>query len=159
MLLNEEDEDEESFHKFMKEELGDDYMDGIGDQNEIDPDFLKLFDIPGIGTMVNDEEAIKSFMKELETMEDIGENKFKKFDVEKDTGGLKLCVMKLGNGKGYTLLKLLQPVVLVGRKHPTRDGEMELLTAEESELVIPRLEQECKSQLEAMGISLPTVGQ
>jgi hypothetical protein len=159
MLLDNADEDEESFHKFMKEELGDDYMDGISDQTEIDPDFLKLFDIPGIGTMVNDEEAIKSFMKELETMEDVGENKFKKFDVENDTGALKLCVMKLENGKGYTLLKLLQPVVLVGKEHPTQEGEIELLTAEESELVIPRLEQECKSQLEAMGISLPTAGQ
>ena len=67
---------------------------------------------------------------------------------------LKLISFVFGEGRSYSLVKLLRPYVLVARFVPDEsDPRFELLTPDEEKLILPRLEEACKTDLERVGLS------
>jgi hypothetical protein len=149
------------FHKFMKDELGEEEyektLNEIPDEDEMN-ELLKLFEVPGLGDRSDDVEGLEELFKSLLTPE-------KDFDEAKEALGansldhegvaLKLVSYVFAGGKTYSLVKLLKPYALIGKYIPDdKDARFELLTQVEEKLILPRLEEVCKQDLEAAGLSL-----
>jgi hypothetical protein len=154
------------FLDFMRRELGDEEFEKTmnDEPSNDDKEMMKYFEVPGLS---NDPEGLKDLISSME--EDLKENsgvraKAQEFEINKDDMTLKLISFEFGeSGKSYSLVKLLRPYVLVGRldmdstidegDEPT-GIQFELLSSEEENLLIPRLEDVCKEELAAAGLDL-----
>ena len=225
----------QEFYDFMKDELGQEEFDKTMNQDlnedDIDPELLELFDVPGLSGATADgadgmEEILQSMLVDLQEQEGsdgdkkINKNSGKGFDkkttLEKesefitkpafmDGAALKLLSFNFRGGKkAYSLVKLMQPFVIIGKyagemtddnivdgddedgydfddfydyeaddDDGNEDGSdattssvaasqqkkprmirFELLTPDEEKVVIPKLEELCRNDLDAAGLSL-----
>jgi len=172
--LTEETNDREiaEFLDFMKAELGEEEFEKTmrEDPSEEDRELVKYFKVPGLGTKMDDiselEELIKSMANDLD--EDDGVTaRAKEFEPNTKGLALKLVAFDFANGKkSYSLVKLLQPYVLVGKYHdeqetnadednevPEKDFRFELLSREEERVLIPKLEDVCGKTMAQAGLS------
>lgn len=160
-LLNEDDEDVDSFLSFMRSELGDGEVDKVlsGGGDDIDEDLMALFDVPGLGTQTADTEGMETLLKSLNMTEEEIED-----EVENELGGglehegvaLKLISYKLPKGKEYSLVKFMKPFTVVGKLVEQDDGDsiFQFLPKKEEERIIPQIEKICREDFERIGISL-----
>uniref|UniRef100_A0A7S4VUZ6 Uncharacterized protein n=1 Tax=Ditylum brightwellii TaxID=49249 RepID=A0A7S4VUZ6_9STRA len=154
------DDDDSFFDEFMKRELGAEYdkiMEEDDDIDDIDKSIMKLFEVPGLGTGANDEEGIKALLDEIESdlkNDAAPSNSGNKVDEVDENSGLRLLTFEGPDGKSYSLLELLQPVVIVGKEDPAVQTRRVLLTKEESDDITPRLESYCQKELEDAGLKL-----
>lgn len=172
------DEDISDFMAFMRKELGDEEFEKTW-REEPDEDeklLAKLFDVPGLGDRKDDagglEELIRSMEDDLDDEKGI-DAQAKQF--EPDTGGLSLKLISFefpNSAKSYSLVKLLEPFVLVGKycevdgtpgftvsgedaneELVVKDVRFELLSSDEERLLIPKLESLCQKDLADAGLS------
>lgn len=172
------DEDISDFMDFMRRELGDEEFEKTlrEDPDEDDELLFKLFDVPGLGDRKDDVAGLEELMKSMKN--DLDEDKGIKAQAkqfEPETGGLSLKLISFefpNSSKSYSLVKLLEPYVLVGKYCEVDEGEpefsvgdqaskefrandvrFELLSSDEERLVIPRLERLCQKDLAEAGLS------
>jgi hypothetical protein len=72
-------------------------------------------------------------------------------NLEHEGVALKLISYIFANGKTYSLVQLLQPYAMVGRyvlDNENGEGNFELLSPEEEQIILPRLEDICQQDLE-----------
>lgn len=149
------------FHKFMKDELGEEeYQNTLNETPDTDEmkELLELFEVIGLGDKTIDEEGIEELLQSILKPEE-------DFELAKESLGLnsldhegvalKLISYVFAGGKSYSLVKLLKPYALVAKYVPDdKDARFELLTPAEEKLIIPRLEEVCKQDLDAAGVKL-----
>ena len=99
----------------------------------------------------------------------------KQFEMDTDGMSLRLVSFNPDGKQSYSLVKLLQPYVLVGRFSPgvafdqeddhdvpkeqqsvDKDFRFELLTPDEEKVLLPKLEELCRNDLKEKGLSLHT---
>ncbi|KAL7527551.1 hypothetical protein ACHAXR_002008 [Thalassiosira sp. AJA248-18] len=152
------DDEEDYFDMIMKRDLGPDYMklvDDDDDDDEMDEALLKLFDPEGLDGDLD------------ELMDDINdkENKIKDSSYEQlvqqlqPSSALKLLNFLGPGGKEYTILRPLRPILLVGKEDPDDYTRRILLTKEERETILPRLESACREGLEKAGFFMAGSGE
>ena len=168
-LLNEDDEDIESFLSFMREELGEEeFTKTLNEEHTFDEETLSLFS-------VDDEDGLADFLKRemmdassseedeyKERQKHIMEDVVGKLDLTHDGVALKLVSYGMPDGKSYSLVQLLQPVVLVAKQveigesseHGKMTPQFDLLSRDELLLVSPRLEEVCREDIERLGWEL-----
>jgi hypothetical protein len=163
-LLDESEESLEFFQDFMKKELGEkeyeNTMQGDGnsdDDDELTAELMSLFNVPGLGDNEDDPAAMQELFdtlldspeEQLTDLQNMGD------DVSHQGVALKLVSYKFPDKKAYSLVQLLQPYALIG-KYVAADDDIrfELLTAAEAKLVVPRLENVCREDLEKAGLQL-----
>jgi hypothetical protein len=162
----EEDEEIAEFYQFMKQELGEEEFEKTMKEEltEEDKEMAKFFDIPGLGTQKDDLVGLEAMMQSIaDDVENLNENDgveeaAKEFQPNTDGVSLKLIGFNFadGSGKSYSLVKLLQPYVLIGKYiEEQEDIRFELLTPEEEQVLIPKLEELCQEDLQAAGLTLP----
>jgi hypothetical protein len=76
-------------------------------------------------------------------------------DLEHSGVALKLVGFNFRNGNIYSLVKPLKAYTLVGKMSNSDGLRFDLLTKEESKLVIPRLQEVCRADLKKAGLDLP----
>jgi len=162
-LLEEDDDDDlEFFHNFMKQELGEEEYEKTlnEDPSDIDKELLDLFNIPGIGDQEDDTEGMKELFQSAFRPIEEQKAEMKEFvgydrNLNHDGVALKLISYRLPDGKAYSLVQLLQPYALVG-KCTQEDGDIrfELLSPEEERILVPKLEEVCRNDLESAGLKL-----
>lgn len=174
-LLDDSDEDLDFFHKFMKEELGEEEYEKTIKESTVEgisPELLELFNIPGLGDQEDDIEGMmEMFESTLASPEEQIAKMPREFVEPPDHDGVALKLISFifaKDGKSYSLVMPLKPYVLIGRctRNGRRrgtgnndDGEddgvkFELLSPSEEKLLIPRLEQVCQKDLEQAGLKL-----
>jgi len=155
---DEDDDDEEDyFDKIMKRDLGEDYEKLVDDDDDMDEELLKLFDDPG---ELNDADM-------ADMMDDINakESKIKDSSYDKlvqqlqPSAALKLLNFLGPGGKEYTILRPLRPILLIGKEDPDDYTRRILLTEEERDAILPRLESACREGLEKAGFFLAGSGE
>jgi hypothetical protein len=138
---DEQDEDIAELFAFMKQELGEvEYQKTMAQdikEVDLDEEMLQLFDVPGLGVKQDDlegmQELINSMLVDLQEVEKKGGGDDNDDDDEKTTtlekesafitdpdfmdgAALKLISFNFPQGrKSYSLVKLLQPFVLIGK--------------------------------------------
>lgn len=154
-LLDESDEDVESFLAFMRKELGEETVRNVmeDETNDIPDEIKKLFDIPGFGDQEDDIEGMNELMRsimdppemQVGPLDSIGE------DLGHDGVALKLVSYVFPGGKIYSLVSLLKPYVLIARfVQVDGEGQFLLLSQEEEKTVGPRIEALCQDDLEKL---------
>ncbi|KAL7488984.1 hypothetical protein ACHAW6_014585 [Cyclotella cf. meneghiniana] len=155
MLEEEEEEGERYFDRIMRRDLGDDYMKLVeGDDEEIDEEILKLFDVNVEDLQDGDFEEFMKFMSENETHEeDVDETKTYEDLLKelKPSAALRLLSFIGPDEKEYTILRPLRPLLLVGKEDPDDYTRRILLSEEEERAILPKLERVCKEELEQAG--------
>ena len=151
--------EEEFFHSFFKRELGDDYnkvlmevsQEGQEEDNEDNnslKDIQSLFNFPGLGKNKDEEsQDYDQLFKDIFSGQDL---------VDVNEQGIetaqRLVSFEGTDGHVYTLTKLLQPMILVAKEV---DEQKYLLTKQEEQNIVPKLEQYLQRQLETItGASL-----
>lgn len=159
-LLDETDDDLDFFHNFMKEELGEEEYQKTLDEdcNDINEELLALFEIPGLGSNEDDEAGIEDLLKSM-LESPLDQEKDMEAMLAKDTNhagvALKLISYVFPDGKSYSLVQLLKPYALIGKVISGADDiRFELLSPEEEKILVPRLEQVCRDDLEKVGMVL-----
>jgi hypothetical protein len=160
-LVQNDDPDISEFFEFMRSELGEAVVEKTlkEDPKGLDPDMWKLFDIPGLGDQADDMEGLEEILKDMVEAEEQGaDQEAQAFESNTEGMALRLIGFNFGDkSKAYSLVKLLQPYTLVGKLIDDGDQEeikFELLTAQEEKLIIPKLEELCRQDLETAGLSL-----
>jgi hypothetical protein len=133
------------FHDFMKRELGaEEYEKTLNEEvsEETLKELLPFFELPEID---HDGDALLAPESDFENAKEslgIREN------LEHDGVALKLISYIFANGKSYSLVQLLKPFAIVG-KYILENGEgsFELLSPEEEQIILPRLEEVCQQDL------------
>jgi hypothetical protein len=173
-LVDDSDDSMESFFAFMKDELGEDEfqqtMDedfDMNDVDDIDPSLREFFEVAGLGTAAGDLEGMEEIMTGLMSLDDASLDKssleesleapFKAISTDLEHNGiaLKLVGFNFRNGNIYSLVKPLKAYTLVGKMSDDDGLRFNLLTKEESKLVIPRLQDVCRADLKKAGLDLP----
>lgn len=165
------DEDISDFMAFMRQELGEEEFEKTmrEEPSDSDKELMKLFEIPGLGDKKDDIAGLQALIKSME--DDLDEEsgvalQAKQF--EPDTEGLSLKLISFefaDRAKSYSLVKLLEPYVLVGKYCESEfetattedlqygDIRFELLSPDEERLLIPKLEILCQKDLAEAGLS------
>jgi len=156
-LLDDSDEDLSFFHNFMKKELGEEeYTRTLQeDMPDIDNELLDLFGAsikdgnPTVDDLFPngiDRDEEDSLIKEMED--------YMNKDISHDGVALKLISYSLQDGNKYSVVQLLKPYALVG-KYTENDDDLrfDLLSPQEADLVLPRLEEACREDLQKAGLT------
>jgi len=146
-------ESDEYFDSFFKKELGENYRDEmLAPNSEIDrkaEEMMDLFNIPGLGTEQDDDEGVKEMLADLFNGRDLTkavEMEENKEDEVVETG-LRLLGFAGPDGKAYSLVQLIQPMILVAKDDPELGPDQRmLLTREEAKIIVPRLEYEFEKE-------------
>jgi hypothetical protein len=156
-VLNDSNEhgDDEFFDLFFSKELGSDYKEKAMANSDIDEEqvqeLMDLFNVPGLGTEKDDDEGIDSIFKDIRMDEKIAvEN-----GTESMGGSTALRLIGFGNenddGKIYSLVQLLQPMILIAKTDSSLEfDEKMLLTQEEADEIVPILEKQFKDEFEGV---------
>jgi hypothetical protein len=154
-LMEQPDDDFDKLFDFFRQQLGKEEFDkALQEVDQLDPEFEALFDLQEGDDNADDvlpstEELEKAFRA-------LGE------DLTHQGVGLKLVGFAVKQEKGppnvYSLVKPLKPLTVVARLRQSDQEEdydvFDLLTPDEERLIIPRLEQVCRQDLESLGISV-----
>lgn len=144
----EEDDGMRFFLDFMKKELGEEavnkVMTGDPDPDLMNDEILELFNMPSVEEIEKDRDEPEKMEKEIE--DKIG-------NIDKDIVGLRLVAYFMADGSSYSLVKLLKPVSLVAKYV---DSRFEFLAPKEQDIVVPKLQQLYKDDLESAGLQLET---
>ncbi|KAL3808212.1 hypothetical protein ACHAXA_006315 [Cyclostephanos tholiformis] len=152
---DDDNNDGDYFDKIMRRDLGDDYeslVDGDDDDDDdIDEDLLRLF---------GDHSSL--CVGRRRHLDDINDKEARIVDGGYDelvrklqpSAALKLINFLGPGGKEYTILRPLRPILLVGREDPDDYTRRILLTEEERDRILPRLESACRDGLEEAGFFL-----
>ena len=150
-LLDDSDEDLQFFHDFMKKELGEnEYRKTLEeDPGNVDQEILDIFGAMGQG----EPETVKDLFSDedgfLQEMEE-----FVNKDISHDGAALKLISYSLPDGNKYSVVQPINPYALVAKFTENEDDiRFDLLSPKESELLIPRLEDAFREDLEKAGLS------
>ncbi|CAJ1965335.1 unnamed protein product [Cylindrotheca closterium] len=146
-----EDKEMAEFLSFMRSELGDEEFEKTMNEemSEEDKELAKLFnfELDETDFAENLEEETKNLKEEALS-----------FHPDSDGVALKLIGFEFGDrSKSFQLVKLLQPFPLVGKKiqESVESGfRFELLTPQEEEVLIPKLQAACQEDLKKAGLSL-----
>jgi len=150
---NDDAESDAFFDDFFTEKLGANYRDEMLAPNvEIDKkveEMIDVFNIPGVGTLEESDAGVQEMLDDMLNgrdlakaieMEESGEN-----DVVE--AGLRLLGFTGPDGKAYSLVKLMEPMVLVAKEdQELAPDQRMLLTKEEANIIVPRLEDEFKKE-------------
>lgn len=157
-LLDDSDEDLEFFHNFMKRELGqEEYQKTMQEDDfdsEIDDEILDIF---GEAAKTVSQSSVKDLFPNDDGTDDLFIQEMEDFvnkDIAHDGVALKILSYSLPDGNKYSIVQPLQSYALVGRY--TENGEdirFDLLSPQEAELVIPRLEEVCREDLQEAGLT------
>lgn len=162
-LLDDEKEDDKYIDDFFKRELGANYREEFLVENDDEMDqevqqFAQLFNVPGIGTETDDLDGLEQMINEINS--DVDFETAKEYqptnkNINDKNSGLRLLSFQGPDNKYYSLVQLLKPVILVGRSDDPNEESPKriLLTKDETEEIIPKLEADFKKELEAAGIS------
>lgn len=149
--------DDDYFDSFFKSELGENYKENILiESEELDEEakeMMELFTIPGLGSEQSDDEGIKDLLEDIFNGNDADLASSKRgADIET---ALRLVGFKGEDEKMYSLVQLLQPMILVAKVDPSLDPDQRmLLSPEEAEVIVPKLELEFQKELEDAGLKL-----
>ena len=153
-IMEEPDGDLDKLFDFFKEQMGDEGFDAaMAEATDLDPSIMSLFE------MSDDDDSDSPFNPaEMEEA-------FRTLsaDIQHQGVGVKLVGFQVNNNDEkdksttppsfYSLVKPIKPLTVVGRlKREGRETVFELLTPEEEVLIVPRLEQVCKEDMEAQGL-------
>jgi hypothetical protein len=168
-LMDDSDEDLKFFHDFMKKELGEkEYHKTLQEAGsmDLDEELLELFgglgqdgapptvqDLFPNGLKDGNDDA---FIQEME--------EFVNKDLTHDGVALKLLSYRLPDGNTYSVVQPLKPIALVAKLTQIKnegddssagknDMRFDLLSPEESELIIPRLEETFREEFDRLGIT------
>eukprot|EP00977_Amphora_coffeiformis_P001537 scaffold296_cov102-Amphora_coffeaeformis.AAC.25 len=160
-LLDDSDEDLAFFHDFMRKELGEEeYTKTLQeDMPDIDSELMELFGAigedgsPTVGDLFPngiDTDKEDLLIKEMED--------FINKDISRDGVALKLISYSLQDGNKYSVVQLLKPYALVGRyTENDEDLRFDLLSPKEADLVLPRLEDACREDLQNAGLTADNI--
>lgn len=144
-------DDDEYFDNFFRKELGANYEQGILENDEQDEEQIQelmkdVFSIPGIGTERDDDEGIKEMLEDLCNGKDLEKaNEYTKNDNQNVETAIRLMGFTGPDLKVYSLVKLVQPIVLVAKEdQKLKPGQRMLLTPTEAETMVPLLEEQLK---------------
>lgn len=154
-LENDDEEDDlKFFHDFMRSELGEEeYEKTLNEEPDEELwNLLHLFEEPKPDIDFDPEPAYDEFRRQAGWDQ-----------LERDSLGLKLIsyVFKDEKRSSYSLIQLFKPFPLVARKVVVNrdsniedDTRFELLSAKEEQLVLPKLLDVCRDDLEQAGLSM-----
>ena len=164
-----EEEEEDYFDKIMRRDLGDDYMNLVDDidtdeGSDMNQELLKLFDTTDTSSSSSsnninnndDDDDDDELNNQLDNIS-AQESKFKDMTYDnlvqqlQPSAALRLLNFEGPNGREYTILRPLRPILLVGKEDPEDYTRRILLSEEERREVLPRLEGECRMALEEAG--------
>lgn len=151
------DDGEDYFDKIMRRDLGPDYMklaEEVGeDDDEIDEELLKLFDSDSLNKD-GDISNILDFLRKGDDSNSIDDDFGTLVQQLKPSAALRLLNFMTEDGKEYTILRPVRPMLLLGKEDPEDYTRRILLTDEEMAEVLPRLESVCSEALEKAGFFL-----
>ena len=162
-IEREEDDpdDDEYFDSFFKKELGENYrreflVSELDNENDgIDPELeelYKLFNIPGMGTQRNDENGIKNMIDDMVNGNDL---ELAKKEEQQEEVALRLVGFTGPDGKAYSLVKMIHPVILVAKEDNALEPYQRLLLSQrEADVLIPQLEEKFQKEFEEAGFKL-----
>jgi len=160
--------DDDFFDSFFTKELGSNYEEialANGELDEQADELMELFNIPGLGTETDDVDGVKGLFddifngkdQELAKMEEEMDKSNSNNGKETTETALRLVGFsdEGDDGKVYSLVQLLQPMILVAKNDPTMEfDERMLLTQEEADEIVPILEKQFEDEFQDAGISL-----
>ncbi len=160
-----EDEEDEFFDAFFQKELGRDYQEKYlnDDDPEMDAQVRQLLDagafaVPGIGSEKNDEDGLMELLEEIEVDLQISKQHPDTWDGngnDEVEQALRLVGFEGPDGKPYSLVKMLQPTILVAKNDEDLAPDQRfLLTREEADEIIPVIENEFMAELSDAGLSI-----
>lgn len=153
-IMEEPDGDLDKLFDFFKEQMGDEVFEAtMAEAADMDPSIMALFETS------NEDDSDTPFNPA--EMEEAFRNL--SADIQHQGVGVKLVGFQVNNNDEkdksttppsfYSLVKPIKPLTVVGRlKSEGRETVFELLTPEEEVLIVPRLEQICKEDMEAQGL-------
>jgi len=162
-IEREEDDpdDDEYFDSFFKKELGENYrhkflVSELDKEKEgIDPELeelYELFNIPGMGTQQNDEKGIKNMIDDMVNGHDL---ELAKKEEQQEEVALRLVGFTGPDGKAYSLVKMMHPMILVAKEDNALEPYQRLLLGQrEADVLIPQLEEKFQKEFEAAGFKL-----
>jgi hypothetical protein len=149
---------EDFFDTIMKRDLGADYESLVDDDDDdIDEDLLKLFD--GSAEILEDDlndlmDKVKDIKTELDDESEEVDYEDSSYDALlrrlQPSAALRLLNFLGPDGREYTILRPLRPILLVGKEDPDDYTRRILLTEEEKARILPRLEGACREGLEGI---------
>ena len=112
---------------------------------------MDFFNVPGVGT---EKAGIEELLDEIES-----DKETYKHDTTTNTEtALRLVGFEGPDGKPYSLVKMLQPMVLVAKNRDDLAPDQRLLlTKEEADDIIPILEREFQSELSEAGLNVSPI--
>jgi len=157
--LFDESEEDEFFDSFFKKELGANYRElYLAEDAEIDKeaqDLMEAFSIPGFGDRKGDTEGLEKIVGEIEKDNEIAQQDPNTWGSNDSEAALRLVGFEGPDGKPYSLVKMLQPVILVAKEDDDLAPDQRfLLSKQEADEIIPILEQEFQAELAAAGLSI-----
>ena len=150
------DDGKDYFDKIMRRDLGPDYMklaEEGDDDEEIDEELLKLFDSDSLNKD-GDISNILDFLRKNDDSNNIDDDFGTLVQQLKPSAALRLLNFMTEDGKEYTILRPVRPMLLLGKEDPEDYTRRILLTDEEMAEVLPRLESVCSEALEKAGFFL-----
>ena len=152
---DEEKNEDDFFESTMRALLGDDYDDDDDDDDiEIDSEIMELFD----SFDDNNEEDFKTLMKEIFfNQEDVKgddddvSSPFSKSEDRMNSYAERLLSFNC-DGKQFSLVKMTQPAIILGREDSEVENRRILLTPQESLTIMPKLEKDIIDELNAAGL-------
>jgi hypothetical protein len=147
----------------MRRDLGDDY-ESLVDDDDIDEELLRLFQDDDENDDDDDDDDVgdDDVNALMNSLNDINDGVARIEDGGYDglvrklqpSAALKLLNFLGPGGREYTILRPLRPILLVGREDPDDYTRRILLTEEERDRILPRLEDACRDGLEEAGFFL-----
>ena len=157
-LLKEEDEDDAFFDNFFKEQLGAGYEEEFA-LNDDDDDkqaekLLDMFNIPGLGTEEDNDDAIKELLDGIgsEDEDNVNDSEAIAIATKDGTKALPLFPFISPDGKSYAFVQLVDKPLLVGKEDVSIDETQRLLiNADEAAEIIPIIEEKFEKELRELG--------
>lgn len=155
-LFDEEEDGDVFLDEFFRRELGENYEEEfLVEDEQIDKqvqEMVDLFNIPGLGTEEKDE-AYEKLVDEI--VDDASQLESGSLNVEdenpKETA-LRLVLFTGPDGKPYSLVKMLQPLVLIAKEDESLEPDQRMLVSKkEAEILMPFLETQFEEQLAVAG--------
>lgn len=154
--------DDEYFDSFFAEQLGSNYKQDALENSALDEqaeELMEMFNIPGLGTEQGDNDGIKDMLGDIFNGNDEKLSKDKSTDQSNAESETALRLVGFSDesddGKVYSLVQLIQPMILVAKNDPSLEmDERMLLTVEEADVIVPLLEKQFEEEFKDAGISL-----
>lgn len=157
-ILDDSEEDD-FFDSFFQKELGSNYKEEILGKEDAKlereaQELMDAFNVPGLGSQADDDSEFSELFSEIEKDIESAQkdpSTWKQSDEEETA--LRLVGFEGPDGKAYSLVKMLRPMILVARSDENLAPDQRfLLSKAEAAEVIPILEKEFRSEFEEAGL-------